>query len=455
MLIVRNGKIFLGKELVEGSLIVDDGKIKAIVKDEEPYLSKADEVVDAKGLPVIPGGIDIHAHIYDPDYTHHEDWETGTKAAVFGGLTTVFNTPLRMIIDTPSKLKRVVEEGLKNTYANFGVYGGMINDKNYKKAIPKLAENGVIGFRIYTVKPWKASDEAIIEILNLVKKHDCIAMFHAEDDVLIDYGLRLNKNRSDPLAWHEARSDLAEAVAVAKIGFYGKAIGTHIHIDHVTSKIEVQLIRFFKNYGVTITAETCPHYLYFTRDDVARHGNYLKVSPSIKTRADVEALWKAVADGTIDAIASDHAPSTRKEKEVDVWSAWGGIPVIELIIPFTYTYGVRKGLISFSRFIELVSTNPAKIVKLYPKKGVITPGSDADIVVLNTNKPKIVDPENLHHKVDWCPFEGMELYGWPLHVIVNGTIVIRDGELVAKPGIGKYLGEYYKELRRQHTGKNQ
>ena len=445
MIVVRNGKLLINDDIIEASLIIEEHIIKAMVKDEKPFIHKAEKIIDAHGLPIIPGGIDIHAHIYDPDYTHHEDWETGTKAAVFGGITTVYDMPLRMFVDNIDKLMIKVKEGLRHSYTNFAIHAGMIRDDNYK-AIQTLAANGVIGFKIFTLKPWRASDRALLEILKMIKEVNGVAIIHAEDNVLIDFGLSKVRHRHDPLAHHEARSDFAEAAAIAKVGFYGKTVGAHVHIAHVTSKIGSDIIRFLKEREIAITAETCPQYLYFTRDDVEKYGNYLKIAPSLKTRSDVNSLWEAIKTGVIDAIASDHAPSPRSEKEVDVWKAWGGIPVIELIIPFTFTFGVKSGRISFRKFIDVVSTNPAKIMKIYPKKGSIAIGSDADIVVLDINDCRKIDASKLHHKVDWCPFEGVEMCGWPLHVLVYGNIVVENKELVAKPGIGEYLGEYYKKL---------
>ena len=448
LIIIKNGYIYFNDSLIEGSIIIDSGKIEGIVKDYSLYINRADKVIDAKGLPITPGGIDVHAHIYDPDYTHHEDWFTGTRAAAFGGITTVFDMPLRLYVDDIDKLRLKVENGLKNAIINFGVHAGMMGENNLSN-IPGLALNGVVGFKVFTVKPFKASDNAIVKIMELVRSYNGVVMVHAEDDALIDKGLERVAGRNDPLAHHEARSDLAEATAIAKVGFYELSTSTHVHIVHTSSKIGAETIGYLKNLGARITAETCPQYLFFTRDDVRKWGNYLKITPSLKTRHDVEGLWRALANGVIDVVASDHAPSPREEKETDVWSAWGGIPVIELIIPFIYTYGVSRNKLSFNRFVEVVSVNPAKIMNLYPHKGLIAPGSDADIVVLDTRYCTKVDPAKLHHKVDWNPFEGLEMCGWPLHVIVNGKPVIEDRELVAKPGSGKFVGEILMKYHRE------
>jgi len=443
-LMIRNAKLLVNGDFIEASIVINNSCIQAIIKDSERYIHQVDKVVDAKGLPVIPGGIDIHAHIYDPDYTHHEDWKTGSLAAAFGGLTTIYDMPLRMFVDSVDKLKLKIEAGLRDSYVNFGIHAGMMRGDNLA-SIPDLSKEGVVGYKVFTLgREWMASDQDIIRIMELVRDHNGVVMVHAEDHALVEHGLQLVEGRNDPLAHHEARSDFAEALAIAKVGYYASYTLSHVHIVHLTSMLGVYMVEHLWLMGTMITAETCPQYLYFTRDDVNKWGNYLKIAPSLKTRIDVEALWDAVARGVVDAITSDHAPAPREEKETDVWSAWGGIPVIELIVPFMYTFGVKQGRIDFNRFIEVTSTNPARIMRLYPRKGVIAVGSDADLVVLDTNLCKKVKADQLHQKVDWTPFEDIEMYGWARHVIINGEIVIEDMELVGKPGIGHYVGEYFK-----------
>ena len=357
-LMIRNAKLLVNGDFIEASIVINNSCIQAIIKDSERYIHRVDKVVDAKGLPVIPGGIDIHAHIYDPDYTHHEDWKTGSLAAAFGGLTTIYDMPLRMFVDSVDKLKLKIEAGLRDSYVNFGIHAGMMRGDNLA-SIPDLSKEGVVGYKVFTLgKEWMANDHDILRIMELVRDHNGMVMVHAEDHALVEHGLQLVKGRNDPLAHHEARSDFAEALAIAKVGYYASYTLSHVHIVHLTSMLGVYMVEHLWLMGTMITAETCPQYLYFTRDDVNKWGNYLKIAPSLKTRIDVEALWDAVARGVVDAITSDHAPAPREEKETDVWSAWGGIPVIELIVPFMYTFGVRQGRIDFNRFRDKIVYYP-------------------------------------------------------------------------------------------------
>lgn len=438
-IMIRNAKIWIGEGFVEANILVEDGIIAAISKRQ---FKDVDMILDAYGQPVIPGGIDIHAHVYDPEYTINEDWESGTLAAAFGSITTVYDMPLRVNVDNPKMLKEKIEAGKKNAYINFGVHAGFMTENNYNM-IPKLAEKGVKGFKVFTCRPFMASDKALVRILELVRDVDGLVLAHSEDDALIDYGESKHKDLDDIVAYHMSRSDNAEAAAIMRLGYYARETRGPLHICHISSKEGVDAIRYLRSRGVKLTVEVCPHHLHFTRDDSAKYGSYLKLAPTLKTAEDREALWQALADGTIDAYVSDNAPAPRIDKEKNVWRAWGGIPTLEIMGPYLYTYGVLKGRISFGRFVEVFSTNPAKIMGIYPRKGVLALGADADLVVLETRVARKITASDHHHKVDWTPWEKMELYGYPLHLLVNGEVVIRERNLVANKGVGRYIDKRY------------
>ncbi len=440
-LLIRDVHTVIKGEIVLASILVVDGKIAALAKDPSKFRG-IDEVINGSGLLALPGGIDIHAHIYDPDYTHHEDFRSGTIAAIYGGITTVFDMPLRLYVDNVDVLKIKVSEGLRNSFANFGVLAGMMNEGNIRN-IQMLRKEGVRGFKLFTCKPFRPKDEsAIAEVISKVSRSKALTIVHAEDDILIDYLVNYFKRegRNEPIIHHLSRPPEAEASAIARVIEVARYLDARVHIAHVSSALGAKVIKEAKASGIKVTAETCPQYLYFTRDDVAKWGNYLKITPSLKSRSDVNHLWQSLADGTIDVVASDHAPSPRDEKELDVWSAWGGIPVIEVMLPFVFTYGVKKlGVLTIERFIEVTSEKPAKIIDLYPAKGSIMPGSDADIVVIDPNRYVKVTADSLHHKVDWTPFEGMLLTGWPRYVVVNGRLLLSDGELVEENRLVRYV----------------
>lgn len=440
-ILIRDASVPVGgNEVVEASIIVSGDRIEAVTKN--PPSDGYDEVIDASGLIAVPGGIDIHAHIYDPDYTHHEDWRTGTVAAAFGGVTTVFDMPLRMYVESLETLRKKVEVAERDAVVNYGVHAGMMNEENIERACD-LRKAGVIGFKLFTCEPFRPrTDSGLSAVIRRVSELGALTMIHAEDDSIIQDLIRRFKDegRDDPLAHHESRPGEAEAAAIDRVSAIARYWGAPIHIVHVASGPAADAVGRAKALGTMITAETCPQYLVFTRKDVERWGNLLKITPAIKGPEDRETLWRALAEGTIDAVASDHAPSPRDEKVgLSVWDAWGGIPTIENMFPLVFTMGFREGRITLQRYVEVTSENPAKIMGLWPRKGSLQPGADADIALIDPDHCFRISADKLHHKVDWTPYEGMEVCGWPKHVLVNGELVVRDRELVE--GVrGRFVG---------------
>ena len=434
-ILIRNAKILVGDEFTEAYVLVEDGIVKAISKTKP---GEADQEIDAYHQPLIPGGIDMHAHVYDPEYRDNEDWRTGSLAALYGGITTIYDMPLRLFVDTKSAVQEKIREASRNSYVNYGIIAGFFNENNYKRII-ELAEEGIRGYKVFTTRPFKPDELYYPVILETIANVNGVAVIHAEDDALVAYGEAKYRVQNDPLAWHLHRTGYAEASAILRIGYIALDVGAHVHIAHLSSKEGVEAIALLKRKKARITSEVCPHHLYFTRRDVDRYGSYLKVAPTIKSSEDREELWNALSEGLIEAYASDNAPAPRELKEADVWSAWSGIPSLEVMIPFLYTYGVLQRRISFQRFIDVTSRNPARIMGIYPSKGELCVGCDADLVVIDTRKPVKYSSTKHHHKVDWSPWDGLYFYGTPIHVVINGELMLKDRELVGEPGKAKYV----------------
>jgi dihydroorotase (multifunctional complex type) len=439
-LVIRNVKIPIQGSLIEGNILVENGLITSIGRRDYT----GDVVLDGEGQLIVPGGIDLHAHVYDPEYLENEDWSTGSLAGAYGGLTTVIDMPLRVYVDNPSIVERKLSEARRHSYVNYGITGGFINKSNYK-SISVLRSMGVKTFKFFTCRPFKIEDDSLIPALEEVKRNNAIAIFHAEDDDLISYGESKYRGINDIVAYHSSRTGLTEASAVLRVGLYALEVGARVHIAHLSSGMGLSAIKWLRENNVSITSEVCPHHLYFTREDSRRYGNYLKLAPTLKTREDIEELWVGLNKGLIDAYVSDNAPAPRSMKDVDTWSAWGGIPNLEIMGPFLYTMGVLTGRISLEVFIDVFSRNPAKILGVYPFIGELAIGSRADLYILETRRKRLISSRNHHHKVDWTPWEGFEFYGAPLHLVVGGKVVIEKGELVGEPGWGVYVGELVKE----------
>lgn len=443
-MLIKNVKLVTGgNDVVEASLVIDEDRIIEIKKLPKPS-SNYDEILDGKGLPALPGGIDIHAHVYDPQYLHHEDFKSGSKAALYGGVTTFFDMPLRMYVEDEKTFRTKQEAGLRDSLVNFGVIAGMMNEDNIS-SVEMLQSLGINLFKMFTCKPFKPKSEGgLTKVVRSVVGRRGVLIVHAEDDAIAEYLTNefRESGMNDPVSYHESRPALAEAMAIMRIANIAEFLGLkhNIHIAHLSSAEGLREVIKSRLKGINLTVETTPHHLYFTKEDASRLGNYLKLAPTLKQRDDVKALWKGLASGSINAVASDNAPSTRSEKEVTVWDAWGGIPNLEVMLPLVFTIGIKKlGILTLERYVKVTSENPAKIAGIYPRKGSLNIGSDADITIIDPNFCFKVTADKLHHKVDWTPFEGLELCGWPQHVIINGKLVLKDRELILPDFRGSYV----------------
>lgn len=438
---IKGGKIVTPKGIVRADLAVREGKIAAIAKSQ--HLPKADREIDVKGRYILPGGVDAHAHIYDPKYVYREDFETGTMAAAAGGVTTIIDMVLQSPVDNPDRIREKIAVGKQESLVDFSLHAGMMNNENVKW-VPEIVRLGVASFKAFMCAPYRVEDKTLSLIMERVATHLGILNVHAEDEKTV-WELReklKQEGRVDPLAHNESRPNIAEERAVSHAISLASSAGVHLHISHLTTREGVKLIKDAKHDGVHVTTETCPHYLVFTRHDVRRHGPYLKVNPPLKSGEDLNALWNGLKAGTVDMVTSEHAPGTRDEKEVgwrDIWQAWGGLPGIETMLPILLSEGVNKGRLTLENLCSILCKRPAKIFGLYPRKGAIMVGSDADLTVIDLKRKRKVRSGELHHKCGWTPYEGMTLAGWPTMTILRGEVVAENGEIKGKSGFGKFV----------------
>jgi allantoinase len=427
--------------LARGNILVLDAKIKSISETRRP--PSADEEIDAKGCLVIPGLVDGHAHLYDPAFTYREDFRTGTSAALAGGVTTVVEMILTTPVDSPERVRVKIEEGRRNSLIDFSLHAGMMNLSNLEN-IPAITELGVRSFKTFTCKPYYADDHTLMSLMRETARQHSILNIHAEDEATANENLKnlVDAGRKDPMAHAEWKPNLAEERAVVKVIQFARGLDARVHISHMSTQEGVSAVRKAKRQGVKITTETCPHYLTFTRKEMRKQGPYLKMNPSLKGAKDVEALWRGLRDGAVDIVTSEHAPGTRAEKEPgwdDIWKAWGGVPAIETMLPVLLSEGVNKHRLNLAVLQRVCCENPAKVFGLYPRKGVIREGSDADLVIVDLKLKRTVNAEKLHQKVGWTPYEGWVLKGWPVLTMRRGLVAYRDKELHCKPGNAEFL----------------
>jgi len=438
--VIENAKIIQGKHLAKTNIVIEDEKIKAF-GSKAP--AQADKRIDAEGKVVLPGLVDGHAHLHDPAYTNREDFTSGTMSAAAGGVTTVVEMVLSTPVDTPDRVQAKIEQGTRRSLIDFSLHAGMMSQKNLQN-IPEIARIGVRSFKTFTCKPYYADDHTLMSLMRETSMNGCILNVHAEDEATANENLeRLQaEGRKDPMAFLEWKPNVAEERAVKKLVEFARGIGARLHISHMSTSQGVTIVRKAKREHVRVTAETCPHYLTFTRRDMKKQGPYLKMNPSLKGPKDVQALWKGLRDGTVDIVTSEHAPGERGEKEAgwtDIWKAWGGIPAIETMLPLLLSEGVNKNRITLPTLQRICCEKPAKIFGLYPQKGVLQKGADADLVIVDLKMKRKVRAEDLHFKVGWTPYEGWILKGWPIITIRRGQVVYDDGRVVGEPGSAKFL----------------
>ncbi len=439
-ILVSNSRILRERKLVRANILVADGRIKSLTENK---LSNADEIIDANGQIVIPGLVDGHAHLYDPAFTYREDFTSGTSAAAAGGVTTVVDMVLTTPVDSPELVQAKIEEGRRSSIIDFSLHAGMMNLSNLQN-VPAIAKLGVRSFKTFTCKPYYADDHTLMSLMRETSMNHSILDVHAEDEEVANQNFQKlqAEGRKDPMAHAEWKPNLAEELAVKKLIQLAQRIGARIHISHLSTREGVEAVRKAKCAGVKITAETCPHYLTFTRKDMRKQGPYLKMNPSLKGAKDVDALWRGLRTGAVDIVTSEHAPGTRDEKEpgwTNIWKAWGGVPAIETMLPVLLSEGVNKHRLTLPTLQRVCCENPARIFGFYPRKGEIQEGADADLVIVNLKLRRKVKAADLHQKVGWTPYDGWTLKGWPVLTMRRGEILYMDNEVLGKPGSAEFL----------------
>jgi dihydroorotase len=433
-LVIHNGTVVSPDAAIPASVAIKDGAVLAIGAAEA--MPPATETVDAAGLYVLPGAIDDHVHFRDPGYPHKEDFASGTAGAAFGGVTTVFDMPNTV---PPTGTGTILADkhaiAGEAAHVDFGLYGLLGEDTIAQ--VPELVAGGVIGFKLYMGNTFgnipSPSTGATLEAFEIVAATGKRISLHAETaTIMARREARMTAaGRRDPLAHLAARPAVVAVEAVARAAILAEWTGARIHILHISSADELRPLAEAKARGVDITGETCPHYLMLSSDDYARFGGIIRVNPPVREAHHQGPLWRALADGTIDVIATDHAPHSPEEKtRNDIWSVDCGFPGVETQMPLMLTE-VARGRYSICDYVRWSAVNPAKIWGLYPKKGAIAPGADADIAIVDLRRAWTIDDARIQSRSKISPWHGRAVTGLPIHTLVRGRFVMRDRTLVA------------------------
>ena len=407
----------------------------------EPGLPRegAAEVIDVTGKYVFPGIIDVHVH---PVYL--DSVQDCARVAAYGGTTTLlYYAYARTGDNLVHKVEEMQEDGLANGLLDFGLHGGMFEADKQLQDVPRVFDMGVRTFKFfmpYIKQGWTTDDYHLIKAMDMLADLGGMAMVHAENGGAIDYMEDKYLTGPDASAryFNATRPAALEEEAIFRAIRMAEVMECPLYIVHNTTVRAIRHIREAQEAGMPVYAETCPQYLTLTKDIIEERGAPAKIGPPIRTAEDRAGLWDALAEGVIQVVATDHAP---KEKDVDgdFLEQPFGSPQIETLLPLVYDGGVNTGRISAVRVVQVLCENPARIFGLYPQKGTIAPGSDADLVVFDPNREFTIRAENQHSNAGYTLYEGREVLGWPEMSFQRGHRVLWEGEIVAEPGGARFL----------------
>jgi dihydropyrimidinase len=450
--LVRNGTVVTSSRTDRADILIVDERIHEI-SSRLPETA-ADRVLDATGMLVLPGGIDVHTHLDMPfgGTTSSDDFETGTKAAAFGGTTTLIDfaiqpkgTRMRDALDTWWKKadgKASIDYGLHMIVTDLGDAG--LEDMD------DMVREGVASFKLFMAYPGvlMVDDATIFKALSQTAKNGALVCMHAENGGVIDVIVQraLAEGKKAPIYHALTRPARAEAEAVHRAIAMAEISGAPVYIVHLSSEDALNEVREARDHGVPAFAETCPQYLLLTIDELARPGfegaKYV-FTPPLREKHHLDQLWKGLRDDHLQVVSTDHCPFCFKDQKTlgidDFTKIPNGGPGIENRLQLIYHHGVNENRISLNRFVELVATTPAKLFGLYPRKGEIAPGSDADLVIWDPEAEHVITAATHHMRVDYSMFEGFRVKGNARTVLSRGEVIVDGGRFLGRAGRGCYL----------------
>jgi allantoinase len=438
-------------------LVVDGGRFSDIVPSEHETAVGGEEWVNLGGALVLPGAIDGHVHFDDPGFTHREDFASGSCAAAAGGVTCVVDMPCTSL--PPVTDSRALANKLRvidgKAHVDYMLWGGVsansMANAGWQERLARIVDDGVAAIKVYTLSGMDSFRELdnsqLREVLERTKKLGIPVGVHAEDPSVVRQLTARIRDR-DGEGEHEyaaSRPAEAEVAAVSSVVEACRSTGARAHIVHLASGEALDLISAARFEGLPMSAETCPHFLEFTGEDLIRLGSLLKTAPVVKSARDRERLWQGLASGELSFVTTDHAPGQWPEEKNtgSIWTDYGGVPGVELMLPYLYSEGVCTGKISLERLVEITAAEPARFFGIDHRKGALRRGLDADFVVLDEHESWTVRADALHNLNRYTPLEGRQLTGRVRAVYLRGRCVYQrhpDGsEFFAPQGTGEFI----------------
>jgi len=443
-LYIRNAHVVTEEREFLGGVTVAYGRIAEVVEGDPS--TAAHDSIDATGLLLLPGLVDAHVHFSEPGRGHWEGFETGSRAAAAGGITSFVEMPLNAHPPTTDAASLALKQAAAAvSLVDYALWGGLVDDN--LEHLADLQRGGVVGYKAFmvTATDFARSDRRILRAgMEQIAKFGSFLAVHAEDEAMT---LRLTaelraQGRRDRFAWGESRPIAAELAAIDEAIALADATGARLHIVHVSCAAGIDRISAAKARGIKVTAETCPHYLCFDETDLVRLGPVAKCAPPLRTPGERERLWDRVLAGGIDVIASDHSPCLWEEKTAgddDIFAAWGGISGLQSTLPALLTEGVQRRGLKLTELVRMTSAAPARLFGLGDRKGRLAVGADADLVLVDPQAGFTLQAKDLLYRNPHSAYVGARFTGSVIRTISRGLSVYEDGRIVGSSGHGRRL----------------
>lgn len=449
--LIKNGKIVTPEKIIEGDILIEDGKIKDLIRSRRGgIVSSPSQIIDAKGKYILPGLVEVHGHLREPGFEQKEDIPHGTRAGVAGGFTTVIDMPNTK---PPTTTVSLLQDKIKKIYPgrsfiDYAFFMGV--SKDHLKELEKVNPKDIVGIKVFmagheTTPTTIPDDKTLAKVFEILAKRGIKIAVHAEDQWLINYYNEVFKKtgRTDATLWSEIRPTTVVTSAAARAIALADIYGTELYLLHLSTPEEFALVAAAKKRGLKVYGELVGYQLMFNINDYKKYGNKIKVAPALRTPKDQKKMWELIQTGGIDVVCSEHTPHEWETKnQQDVWKAQAGTPGIQETLPTLITgwvkhFGkktIKEGLIRISQYC---SFNPARIFG-FDSKGSIAVDKDADLIILDPDSVWLVKKSDLFSKCGWSVYEGMKLNGRPEKVFLQGELVYNNGKILGDPK-GKWI----------------